>query len=342
LAKEFARQGHSVKVITLFENSVDYEILTRETKIQFKNLGCERYRSIKLRGKKVASLINSLINRSLLMLIEYPNIQFMPLVIKALRDESDYDMLISIAVPYPVHWGVAWSRNFKHKIANKWVADCGDPYTGDQMDTFRKLFYFSYIEKWAFRKADYITINVPNGEKSYFHEFHHKIKYIPQGVNFNDIRLSSESISNGPVTFGYAGGFIPNKRDPRPFLDFLSNLEIDFRFIIFTKKKELIKDYEEKMPEKISIKDYIPREQLIYLFSSFDFLVNFDNNRDATFPSKLIDYALTKRPILNIKSDLEIPIILEFLSRDYSKALVIKDIEQFNISKVSKQFIELA
>jgi len=50
---------------------------------------------------------------------------------KILKYEKDYDLMISFAVPYPIHWGVAWSITKKHKISEVWVADCGDPYMGD-------------------------------------------------------------------------------------------------------------------------------------------------------------------------------------------------------------------
>jgi len=341
LAKELARQGNMVKVITSFIDGVDYEGLAKHIGVQFKNLGGEKIKVLTLHGSKPIMIINRLINRSLLMLFEFPTIQLMPLVIKALKEEAGYDLIISIAVPYPIHWGVAWARTPKHKIAKTWVADCGDPYMGDQIDTFKKLFYFKFVEKWAFKKADFITINVPDGHKSYYSEFHYKIKYIPQGLKLDDVEVCCDEISNYPIKFAYAGGFIPIKRDPRPFIEYLLSQKIDFRFYIFTRKKEMVNSYAEKFPSKIIVKDYIPRLELLKFLSTVDFLINFDNNTEATFPSKLLDYTIANRPILNVKSSLDKPAISAFLARDYSQAYVIDDIQQYDIAKVTERFLEL-
>ncbi|MCK5338692.1 MAG: hypothetical protein KAJ50_07770, partial [Bacteroidales bacterium] len=92
------------------------------------------------------------------MFFEYPAIEEMFKVKKILKNENGYDLLISFAVPFPVHWGTAWARTKNHEIAKVWVADCGDPYMGNTNDSFRKLFYFKYPEKWFCKKTDFITI----------------------------------------------------------------------------------------------------------------------------------------------------------------------------------------
>ncbi len=112
--------------------------------------------------------------------------------------------------------------------------------------------------------------------------------------------------------------------------------------VIFpTQKKALVIPYAEKFPGKDNCQDYVPRLELLKYLSTFDFLVNFDNNREATFPSKLVDYAITKRPILNIKSTLDKDAISAFLARDYSKSFCVENLEQYNIKVVAKQFLEL-
>jgi hypothetical protein len=62
--------------------------------------------------------------------------------------ESGYDLLISIAAPHSIHWGIAWARKDGSPIAGIWIADCGDPFMGKENDTFRPPFYFRYLEKW--------------------------------------------------------------------------------------------------------------------------------------------------------------------------------------------------
>ena len=72
-----------------------------------------------------------------------------------------------------------------------------------------------------------------------------------------------------------------------------------------------------------------------------DFLINFDNNVSGQLPSKLIDYAMTSKPILNIESDLNINIIDEFLNGDYSNSLKIHNLDDYKIENVTNKFIDL-
>jgi hypothetical protein len=110
LAREFARQGCFVKVITSFQPGINYGDLENNLNVKIKNLGKEKYTKICLRGNKISNIIERTIKRTLSILFEFPDIQFMWLTVKALSDESDYDLLISIAVPHTIHWGVARSR----------------------------------------------------------------------------------------------------------------------------------------------------------------------------------------------------------------------------------------
>lgn len=329
-----------VKVITSFVNGVDYIELTTTMGVQLKDLGRERIKSFKVQGNKRLLIIKRLINRILQITIEFPDIQIMGLTARALRDENNYDMLISVAVPYPVHWGVAWARTSRKRIAGTWIADCGDPYMGDRIDTVRKMFYFKYIEKWFCRKADYLTIPTIESKEGYYKEFHNKIRIIPQGFDFFETK-SPGVVFNQPIRFAFAGNINPASRDPRPFLEFLCTISEDFRFIIYTKKVDLVMHYNSRLKEKLEIREYIPRHELLPILASMDFLVNFDNNTSVHTPSKLIDYAITKRPILNITSKLDKDLISSFLARDYSGSYVIKDIDQYNIKNVAEKFLDL-
>ena len=146
---------------------------------------------------------------------------------------------------------------------------------------------------------------------------------------------------NEPVRFAYAGNIIPVNRDPRPFLEYLSTLDINFLFIFYTRKAGLIKEYKEKLKEKLEIKDCIPRHELLPVLASMDFLVNFDNNTEVHTPSKLIDYAIVKRPVLNITSTIDKSLVTAFLARDYKDAYVIDNIDQYDIKDVAGKFLKL-
>jgi len=340
LAKEFAKQGHKVTVLTpKKEEHIEFE---KTHTLTIKDLGIPLFKGINIdRRNRYASLFFKALRRGLNLLLEYPQIGIMFLVTKKIKNESGYNLMISIAVPYPVHWGVATRWNNKQNIAKTWVADCGDPYMGCETDSFKKPFYFKYVEKWFMRKADHITIPVESARTAYYQEFHHKISIIPQGFKFE----LSNSINTKPKDdipiFAYAGGFLPNIRDPRQFLNYLTTLNINFKFYIFTKSEEILNPYKDLLGEKLDIRSYIPRKKLLEVLSSMHFLVNFDNNTNTAIPSKLIDYAISGKPILNIRREFDKNAIDQFLSGDYRHAYQINNIDQYRIENVCSKFLSL-
>jgi hypothetical protein len=345
LAKRLSIEGHEVIVYSKYRD-YDYSSLINKYPIDLKTWGRAKLKPIPAWKGSLFSLIGRLLTRVLLLLFEYPGIEDMFRVRKVLKNEEGYDIMISFAVPYPVHWGVAWARRQNHRIADVWIADCGDPYMLDVNDSFKKLFYFSFFEKWFSRKADYITIPTGDLIKFYYREFHPKIRIVPQGFDFSEIIAIRDSRAynkrNSIPTFAFAGSFIRTTRNPGPFLDYLAGLGTDFKFIIYTKSKGLILPYKKILGEKLEIRDYVPRNELLIELLKMDFLVNFGYDPQLQHPSKLIDYAITGKPVLNILKDFNREEVNEFLSGNYCAELVIRDIEQYDIKNVAEAFITLA
>jgi hypothetical protein len=211
---------------------------------------------------------------------------------------------------------------------------------GDKTDSFRKWMHFKYIEKWFMRKADFISIPVESAREGYYPEFQQKIRIIPQGFRFEEIDTLTY-VKNRIPTFAYAGAFIPGMRDPRAFLSFLGSLNQNFRFFVYTNNRGLIEPFQHALGDKLVILDYIPRNELLARLSKMDFLVNFDNNSVVQLPSKLIDYALVGRPVINITNELNVEYVLQFLSGEYKNAMKIENINQYRIENVCSEFLKL-
>jgi hypothetical protein len=340
LAKELSRQGHDVTVLSKYRDQ-DYSEFLRENKIRFKMWGKPRFPKIPVYKRKPFSYFSRALSRILLTFFEYPEIESMFKLKKILKQDDAYDLMISFAVPYPVHWGVAWSRSAKRPIASVWVADCGDPYMGDVLDSFRKPFYFKYFENWFCRKADYISIPVESARPGYYPEFQDKIRIIPQGFDFDPDRKSTQKVKNEIPSFAYAGSFLPGARDPEALMQYLIKLDVPFRFKIYSLKPESLLEYKEKLREKLILSAYIPREDLLAELASMDFLINFDNNTTLNLPSKLIDYAIVDRPVLNITHKFEDEEILAFINGNYDHKLSLPDPLQYHIKTVTGLFLEL-
>jgi len=340
LAKEFARQGHDVTLYGLLGN-YDYTDFQSKTKIKVKTLGKTIFSKVNSDGNNRYSLLNRVINKLLRPWLEFPDIELAKKTFKVLEQEENIDLLISVAVPYPIHWGVAWHKTTRKNKYNDttWIADCGDPYMGNPFNW--KPFYFKYVEKWFCRQANYLTVPIEEAKRGYYPEFLDKIKVIPQGFDFNAVSITSNYVPNKVPTFIYAGTFYHKLRDPSPLLQFLCDLDMDFHFKIYTKAVEFVNPYKDKLGSKLTISPYIERTELIYEMSKADFLVNIQNKSSVQSPSKLIDYGLSKRPILNIVDETDISLIKNFIKGDYSKAYNIEDIDYYNIKNVVNKFIDL-
>lgn len=339
LAKELAQQGHEVVVYIPFKGN-SYTSFSKKYGVIIRNLGKLRFPNIRISSYPVLNFLSRTLRRILILLFEYPNIEFLFKVDKALKNEKGYDMLISIASPHSIHWGVAKSINKKNQIAKTWVADCGDPFMGSNISGYKKLFYFKHIEKWFCKKADVLTIPRVEMKENYYSEFHSKIKVIPQGFNFGENKIA-KYVKNDIPTFAFAGLFIPKKRDPRQLMDFLVNYNHPFKFIIYSNNPDLITPYKDKLGDNLEIKKYIPRAKLIYELSKMDFLINISYDPIHQSPSKLIDYTFAGRPILNIPGNLNETSIREFLNGNYTNQFKIENFDKFNIKNVVKQFLEL-
>ena len=344
LAKEFARQGHHVTLYSVL-GQYDYQEFQETHNITVKNLGPMRFFKLNSDGKDEGNggmlyrIFRKLFKRS----VEFPDIELAFKTNTILKKEINIDLLITVAIPFPIHWGAAYRKEkSKNTFAKTWVADCGDPYMGNTLH--KRPFYFKYIEKWFCRKADYISIPISGAKEAYYSEFHDKIKIIPQGFDFSNKPVFDSEPNNQQTTFIYAGVFYSGIRDPRPFLDFLAaKKDLNFLFRIYTKSKDILAPYKKILGDKLDIRDYIPRDILLQEMAKADFLINFENNTEIQSPSKLIDYALTKRPILSLNTTkkLDTDLITAFLNGDYRGTMQVGDIEQYNIKNVAKSFLAL-
>lgn len=345
LAKEFARQGHETILYALIGN-IDYSAFEKETGIRVKNLGVSKYGLSDNANISNKNILYKIFTRFVGRYLDFPKCELKQMTYKALKSEGSMDMLITIAQPHTIHWGAAKFKKKYPKAIGTWVADCGDPYMLNPHTNYP--WYFEYVEKHWCSLCDYITIPIEEGRVAYFPEFSNKIRIIPQGFDFENNKIV-EYKSNPRPTFAFAGIFYEHMRDPHAFLDYLCTLKSDFKFIIYTKDTPYnrsafhLDDYQQKLGDKLVVCNFIPRADLLCELSQMEFVINIRNRSSVQQPSKLIDYALTKRPILEITSDFnEQNIFDEFLVGDYTHQTIVENIERFDIRNVVKEMTNLS
>lgn len=335
LAIELAQRGHNVVLYALLGN-YDYTEFSKKTTIRIKSLGTSKFGCPNSDNIRKENLFSKIIKKILGKYISFPGIELIPMIKEVLSNEKKIDLLITIAKPYEIHWGTALCKN---KDVKCWISDCGDPFMGNPFP--KPPFYFEYIEKYWCRRTDYITVPIEEAKKAYYEEFQNKIRVIPQGFDFSNLKIA-DYIPNDVPTFAYSGIVYKNLRDPSVFLEYLCSIDYEFKFIVYTRSPRFFDNYKSRLGEKIDIRDYVPRKKLLYELSKMDFLINFQNNSGVQQPSKLIDYALTGRPIINISNDFKEQDNFDlFMTGDYSRKVNINNLEDYNIKNVSNQFLNL-
>lgn len=344
LAKEFARQGHETILYALL-GSVDYTEFQKDTGIVVKNLGTSHFGLQDNSNNRSNNKLYKAFTRVAGRYFDFPKCELKNMTFNALVAESEMDLLITITHPHTIHWGAAKFVK-KHPGAVKcWIGDCGDPYMLNPHTNYP--WYFKYVEKKWCSLCDYITIPIEEGRKAYYPEFADKIRIIPQGFDFEHNKLAEYTVNQCP-TFAFAGIFYEHLRDPHAFLDYLCTIETDFKFILYINDTPYyrsafhLNEYKEKLGDKLEIHHFIPRAELLYELSKMDFVVNIRNRSGVQQPSKLIDYALSKRPILEITSDFnEREAFDEFLVGNYKNKTSIPNIEAYNVKNVVGNMLQL-
>lgn len=342
LIQELARRGHSITVYAVLGN-YDYSDFEKQYNIQVKNIPIHwekhPYNSDGINNR---TFIDKVLGR-LLHKFEFPILEFYYRIPEIIQKEEKFDALISIADPHPIHWGCAKAKkDYPQKFPQTWIADCGDPFMKNNK-TKEHLRYFEKFERLFCQECSYITVPIPQAIEAYYPEFKEKFHVIPQGFNFDLQNLQRKELHNPIPTFAFAGMFYSDIRNPKLFLDYLCSIEKPFKFIVFTRYDNLLKEYKTKLGTKLEIRQPIPRVQLIEELRKMDFLVNLKNtNSPNQLPSKLIDYGIANRPILDVNpTNPDNKQIDEFLEGNYSTELPIPNVKNYHITKVVDKFEEL-
>ena len=345
LAAEFRRRGYDVTVFLPADAQVQPDI--KHVSVACGDMGTSVARAKKADSSWKNNILQILRKMFLYVFGDGPmTIRFCYSLYKALksclRQHNDYDVILSISYPFYINVAVAFLKRYV-SVNTIMIADCGDPFYANP--SFRKAFYLKFLEKWVLNQFDCITIPVEAARSSYLDYLATEhIKVIPQGFSLLNIPAGTYQ-KNVVPTFGYAGVFYESIRNPRFFFEHLLTLRQNFRFIvyaipdIFTDK--LLAEYKGKLGEKLDVREAIDRETLIPEMATWDFIINFDNDNANQRPSKLIDYAMSKRPILSFKQATFKPeVFTAFLQGDYRKQEHI-DLSQYDIRTVVDKFEKL-
>ncbi|WP_413581369.1 hypothetical protein [Bdellovibrio sp. HCB288] len=259
--------------------------------------------------------------------------------------KEKYAAIISIGLPLGSHLGAYLLKKKLHMTDNM-ILDYGDPFSRNPKSHWSPFNYL--FEKTLLNRTNHVVVPVKNAIPAFYGLIAtDKINVIPQGLNIEEVETEDYKRNSIPK-IAYAGLFYKDIRDPEGFLRKALGLAQNFKLIFLTdttsaENNQLLSKYKEMdIHGRLQILEAIPRKQCISFLSTCDFLINFRNKSATQSPSKLIDYTLAKRPILDICSDTSDTSVFEkFLVEDYSQAQSPIDLNDYDIRTVAKKFSAL-
>jgi len=257
-----------------------------------------------------------------------------------INSNKSYDKIISISHPLSIHLSVVLGKWFNENLRKAiTIAEFSDPmFKGNYKSVFPLNILFGYFFSWNF---EFFVVPISNATSKFTpFKVKNKIKVIPQGLKVNGIRLADYQ-KNDVTTFCYAGSFYKKLRNPSYFFEFLKNFDKPFIFELYLSRNDPFREYVANLSFRngeVLIHDFILRDQLLFKLSKKDFLINFENDSTTMSPSKLIDYTISKRPILSFnKHTFDDNEFIDFVNGDYSSRVVI-NIHEFDINKIIEDF----
>ena len=338
LSEELVRQGHEVTLYTV-HGGIDYSEYEKKTGILMKNI--KPLLPIESNdGKRRYSVFQRLLYHFFHRIFFYPEVDFHFRVDSILKSETNIDLLITIAYPHTIHSGAAKSK-LKHPrtFPKVWIADCGDPFYLNRFVNAPR--YMERYERQWCEVADWISVPTEGSKEGYFPEYKDKICVIPQGFDFSKTPIARYT-KNSVITFVFCGSVYPGKRDIRSFMDFLLRWDKPYKFKLLL-RSPLDNKYEIESNHQIEYVVGKNRKEVIWECSKADFLINIKNPNNTQTPSKLIDYGISGRPVLDVSHVFcEQKQFDEFYRGDYHNQHYILNLEHYKIKTVAGQFIELA
>lgn len=235
---------------------------------------------------------------------------------RLIKEEGPFDVMISVSHPFSSHLVAKRAKAKNPEI--RWIADNGDPFSflkesqPNNFDLYKNLNFTK--EEEVFQCSDYASVTTNETKKVYknlFSNIENKIKVIPPLIDeelLNYIKRNGIKHRENTklLNLVFTGTLYSKIRNPVFLLDLLEEVnriipnKIAMNFYGLTNDFDIrdLKPYN----YPIIFHGEVEKSQIIRQQISADVLVNIGNSTHYQLPSKIVDYALTGKPILNISS----------------------------------------
>ena len=228
---------------------------------------------------------------------------------------GDHNGMISVSFPFSGHM-VGYRLN--SKLPNlPWIVDIGDPFSFFHDKPVNNIVLFERMNRsWEGKvldKADTVTVTSDATKHEYLNRFpacSGKIRVIPPLFSI-PTRNGDENGSvsgNQAIRLVYAGTLYKAIRNPGYLLGIFSGLiqtdlgnRIELHFYgNINDCGDIFMPYKEWLGKRIFLHGKVERRIVYRAMQGANLLVNIGNTTSYQLPSKVVEYASTRKPVLNI------------------------------------------
>ncbi len=229
-----------------------------------------------------------------------------------------YDALVTVSNPYSCHLAGLGAQNHQSRLP--WLVDLGDPFSELTAEPVNNLRLYRAanrrLERRVLQAADRVSVTTSETASSYARQFPQaagKLHVIPPVLSLPECQQvlsagNGRSADQRPRRLVYAGSLYRSIRNPRGLLQLFSRLltrpetqDLELHFYGRSDDcRQEFQPYQNLLGRRILIHGAVDRKFVWEQMNAAHALINLGNATQTQLPSKIIEYAATGRPILNV------------------------------------------
>jgi glycosyltransferase involved in cell wall biosynthesis len=236
---------------------------------------------------------------------------------KALLGRKPYDAMITVSLPFTDHLIGKGARRVQPDLA--WLVDIGDPFCFLDMTPHnnRRLYrrLNERVERSVFMAADAVSVTTEKTRDHYvrlFPEAKGKMHVMgPLLPAITESRARQVFPADGVTRLVFVGTLYREIRNPTPVLAFFNELtrkapdrpmELHF-FGDIHDCEPCFAAHRELLGRRVFLHGVVDRETALSAMQQATTLINIGNNTSYQLPSKVLEYAASGRPLINVVQD---------------------------------------
>ncbi len=333
LAEHWARKGHEVVVLTGSVAGLPGKDVRNGVEIhRVGGGGIEKMRgrfatpvARKATARKTSSLTVSSLGRKALKRLhdltwkniywpDYAALWILPAIREGARllQQETPTIVITVSIPFSSHVVGYFLR--KRGLVSRWIADIGDPFAFMvEAPTNNHAIYGGLnflVEKAVLYATDAISVTTEGTLRRYLATYHlvdGKIFEIPPLSNSRGSAPPGRVPGDAKTSLVYTGTLHQTIRGPERVLALFArmlakngdNLELHF----YGNHSEVIRAFDaipQSVHARVFLHGEVSRDEAVEAMRSASALINIGNDTTYQLPSKLVEYAATGRPVINV------------------------------------------